>query len=51
MAISRQLCVDSFDVFSTLDGHGSYNQNGDWGGHWGKDGPELIQHRLALYGE
>ena len=39
----------TFDVFSTLDGYGSYNSNGDWGGYWGKEGPELLDHRLALY--
>jgi dihydrofolate reductase len=39
----------TFDIFSTLDGFGSHN--GDWGGYWGKQGPELLDHRLALYGE
>ena len=24
---------------------------GDWGGYWGKQGPELLEHRLALYDE
>ena len=38
----------TFDIFSSLDGYGSHN--GDWGGYWGKQGPELIDHRLALYG-
>jgi dihydrofolate reductase len=41
----------TFDVFSTLDGYGSYNSSGDWGGYWGKQGPEFLDHRLALYGE
>ena len=41
----------TFDVFSTLDGYGSYNSGGDWGGYWGKQGPEFLEHRLALYGE
>ena len=41
----------TFDVFSTLDGYGSYNEDGDWGGYWGKHGPEFIERRLALYGE
>ncbi len=41
----------TFDVFSSLDGFGSYNERGDWGGYWGKQGPELLDHRLALYGE
>ena len=39
----------TFDVFSTLDGYGSYGPEGDWGGYWGKQGPELLAHRLALY--
>jgi dihydrofolate reductase len=39
----------TFDVFSTLDGYGSYNSDGDWGGYWGKQGPELLDRRLALY--
>ncbi len=30
----------TFDVFSTLDGFGSCS-GGDWGGYWGKQGPEL----------
>jgi hypothetical protein len=33
----------------SLDGYGSHS--GDWGGYWGKQGPELLDHRLALYGE
>jgi dihydrofolate reductase len=41
----------TFDVFSTLDGYGSYGPDGDWGGYWGKQGPELLDRRLALYGE
>lgn len=40
----------TFDVFSSLDGYGSAG-GGDWGGYWGKQGPELLEHRLALYGE
>jgi dihydrofolate reductase len=39
----------TFDVFSSLDGYGSYGPGGDWGGYWGKQGPELLDHRLALY--
>ncbi|MCM2389737.1 dihydrofolate reductase family protein [Streptomyces albipurpureus] len=39
----------TFDVFSSLDGFGSYS-GGDWGGYWGKQGPELLDHRLAQYG-
>ena len=38
----------TFDVFSTLDGFSSHS--GDWGGYWGKQGPELLDHRLAVYG-
>ncbi|MDX3484916.1 dihydrofolate reductase family protein [Streptomyces sp. ID05-18] len=41
----------TFDVFSSLDGFGSYNGDGDWGGYWGKQGPELLDRRLSLYGE
>jgi dihydrofolate reductase len=40
----------TFDVFSSLDGYGSYDSPGDWGGYWGKQGPELLDHRLDLYG-
>jgi dihydrofolate reductase len=39
----------TFDVFSTLDGFGSYGPEGDWGGYWGKQGPEFLDRRLALY--
>jgi dihydrofolate reductase len=39
----------TFDVFSSLDGYGSYGAPGDWGGYWGKQGPELLDRRLALY--
>jgi dihydrofolate reductase len=40
----------TFDVFSSLDGFGSVRE-GTWGGYWGKQGPELLDHRLAVYGE
>lgn len=40
----------TFDVFSSLDGFGGVS-GGDWGGYWGKQGPELLDHRLALYGK
>jgi dihydrofolate reductase len=40
----------TFDVFASLDGFGS-TTSGDWGGYWGKQGPELLEHRLALYSE
>jgi dihydrofolate reductase len=36
----------TFDVFSSLDGFGS--ASADWSGYWGKQGPELLDHRLAL---
>ena len=39
----------TWDVFMTLDGYGSYDELGDWGGYWGKHGPELLEHRLGLY--
>ena len=40
----------TFDVFSSLDGFGSYDtESGNWGGYWGKQGAELLNHRLALY--
>ncbi|MFB8342401.1 hypothetical protein ACWGNA_12175 [Brucella cytisi] len=39
----------TFDVFTSLDSFGAHN--GDWGGYWGKQGPELLKRRLALYGE
>ena len=39
----------TFDVFSTLEGSGSYSPDGDWGGYWGKQGPELLDRRLSLY--
>ena len=40
----------TFDVFSSLDGYGSYGGDGDWGGYWGKQGPEFLERRLALLG-
>jgi dihydrofolate reductase len=39
----------TFDVFSSLDGYGGAGC--DWTGYWGKQGPELLDHRLALYDE
>ncbi|MFF5968644.1 dihydrofolate reductase family protein [Streptomyces collinus] len=39
----------TFDVFSSLDGYGA--AGADWTGYWGKQGPELLDHRLALYGD
>ena len=40
----------TFDVFSSFDGFGSVS-GGDWVGYWGKQGPELLDHRLEQYGE
>jgi dihydrofolate reductase len=40
----------TFDVFSSLDGFGSA-VGSNWGGYWGKQGPELLEHRLALYSQ
>ena len=41
----------TYDVFASLDGFGSYDTDrGNWGGYWGKQGPELLSHRLGLYG-
>jgi dihydrofolate reductase len=37
----------TFDVFCSLDGYGA--AGGDWTGYWGKQGPELLDHRLDLY--
>lgn len=37
----------TWDVFSSLDGCGAVT--GNWTGYWGKQGPELLDHRLALY--
>jgi dihydrofolate reductase len=39
----------TFDVFSSLDGFGS--ASADWSGYWGKQGPELLDHRLAIHNE
>ena len=39
----------TFDIFTSIDGFGSYVPPGDWGGYWGKQGPELLEHRLAAY--
>jgi dihydrofolate reductase len=37
----------TFDVFSSLDGYAAASD--DWTGYWGKQGPELLDHRLAVY--
>ena len=36
----------TFDVFTSLDGYGA--ASGNWTGYWGKQGPELLDHRLCL---
>jgi dihydrofolate reductase len=41
----------TFDIVSTLDGYGSYSSAGDWGGYWGKQGPEWLEHRRGVYSE
>jgi dihydrofolate reductase len=46
---ARMTATYTFDVFTTLDGFGSYGPDGDWGGYWGRQGPELLAHRLAQY--
>jgi dihydrofolate reductase len=39
----------TFDVFTSLDGFGT--ATGNWTGYWGKQGPELLDRRLAEYSE
>ena len=39
----------TFDVFSSLDGYGAAGSA--WSGYWGKQGPELLNHRLALHAQ
>jgi dihydrofolate reductase len=41
----------TWDVFTSLDGFGGYDEHGDWGGYWGKDGPEFLERRLGQAGE
>jgi dihydrofolate reductase len=43
--------IYTWDVFCTLDGFGSYGEDGDWGGYWGKAGPEFLARRLELVSE
>ena len=40
----------TFDVFTSVEGTSSYGPPGDWGGYWGKQGPELLEHRFEAYG-
>jgi len=39
----------TFDVFTSLDGYAA--ASADWSGYWGKQGPELLDHRLRLYSD
>jgi dihydrofolate reductase len=39
----------TFDVFTSLDGYGAASAG--WSCYWGKQGPELLDHRLALFDE
>ncbi len=40
----------TWDVFSTLDGFGSFDPaDADWGGYWSKQGPELLEHRASQF--
>jgi dihydrofolate reductase len=45
---SSMTAIYTFDVFSSLDGYGAASAN--WTGYWGKQGPELLDHRLGSYG-
>ncbi|WP_112236909.1 dihydrofolate reductase family protein [Kribbella monticola] len=38
----------TFDIFSSLDG---YSNSTTFGGYFGKQGPELLEHRFNQYGE
>ncbi|MGJ9373669.1 dihydrofolate reductase family protein [Nesterenkonia sp. CF4.4] len=39
----------TWDVFSTLDGYGSFAEDADWGGYWNRQGPELLDHRASQF--
>ncbi len=41
----------TWDVFISLDGFGGYDEHGDWGGYWGKDGPEFLARRVTQASE
>jgi dihydrofolate reductase len=41
----------TFDVFCTVDGFAAYDERGDWGGYWGKQGPQFLERRLEVYRE
>lgn len=40
--------VYTWDVYATVDGFASYTEQGDWGGYWGKEGPEFLEHRSTV---
>ena len=41
----------TWDVFATLDAYGSFDPPADWGGHWSKQGPELLlEHQATVFG-
>jgi dihydrofolate reductase len=42
-----RMATYTWDVFTSVDGFGGYDEHGDWGGYWGKDGPEFLDRRLA----
>jgi dihydrofolate reductase len=39
----------TWDVFSTVDGYGSFVEGADWGGYWSKQGPELLAYRASIF--
>lgn len=39
----------TFDIFSSFDGYGS--PSGAYGGYWGKQGPEFLDHRFVQFGD
>src|SRR6478752_1446129 len=41
--------IYTWDVFSTLDGYGTYADGADWGGYWSKQGRGLLEHRATLF--
>lgn len=43
--------IYSWDVYCTLDGFASFDESGDWGGYWGKEGPEFLDHRAKVLNE
>ncbi len=47
LKVSIMTAPYTFDVYSTIDGYSA--ATGDWSGYWGKQGPELLGHRLAQY--